>query len=317
MGSVAVALDRAGRDGTLEALRELRPRLEKERSVSIAEEALAAAIDLSMRFEPDRKLPEKAIELVEQAAERTSPSPGGRGGEALVTPLTIAKVLAERRRLPLDLVTDTLDSGMGGRILALEDYLRERVLGQEEAIGTGGSAPAPGAHHAQQSPGPARGAAAGRAERRRQDRDGAAPGRAPVRLGLRDDPHGHVGAARRGVRRAPRRAAQGPSGRREGRPAHGGAPREAPGAAAARRGREGPSEGAAGVPEALRRGHVHGCGGPRRRLAPARRRHDLQPRHGGRRPDRRRAASRARARAPEPRRRGRAVPPASIPTTSR
>ena len=134
-GAAAVALDRAGRDGTLEALRELRPRLQKERSVSIAEEALAAAIDLSMRFDPDRKLPEKAIELVEQAAERTSPTSVGRGGEALVTPLTIAKVLAERRRLPLDLVTDTLDSGMGGRILALEDYLRERVLGQEEAIG--------------------------------------------------------------------------------------------------------------------------------------------------------------------------------------
>ena len=31
------------------------------------------AIDLSVRFEPDRKLPEKAIELVDKAAERMSP----------------------------------------------------------------------------------------------------------------------------------------------------------------------------------------------------------------------------------------------------
>jgi ATP-dependent Clp protease ATP-binding subunit ClpC len=136
----ATALERAGRDETLEKLRELRPRLERERSVSIAEEALVTAVDLSVRFEPDRKLPEKAIELVEKAAERTSPPlplpPGVNPADApLVTPLTIARVLAERRQLPLDLVTETLDTGTRGRLLSLEDYLRERVLGQEEAIG--------------------------------------------------------------------------------------------------------------------------------------------------------------------------------------
>ncbi len=138
-GPAATALDRAGRDETLETLRELRPRLEQERGVSIADEALVTAIDLSIRFEPDRKLPEKAIELVQKAADRASPpAPGRAGAEAdapLVTPLTIARVLAEQRRLPLDLVTETLDTGMRGRILSLEDFLRERVLGQEEAIG--------------------------------------------------------------------------------------------------------------------------------------------------------------------------------------
>ena len=136
----ATAFERAGRDETLEKLRELRPRLERERSVSIAEEALVTAVDLSVRFEPDRKLPEKAIELVEKAAERTSPPlplrPGANPADApLVTPLTIARVLAERRQLPLDLVTETLDTGTRGRLLSLEDYLRERVLGQDEAIG--------------------------------------------------------------------------------------------------------------------------------------------------------------------------------------
>jgi len=139
-GPAATALDRAGRDETLEKLRELRPRLERERRVSIADEALVTAVDLSVRFEPDRKLPEKAIELVDKAAERTSPPlplrPGANPADApLVTPLTIARVLAERRQLPLDLVTETLDTGTRGRLLSLEDYLRERVLGQEEAIG--------------------------------------------------------------------------------------------------------------------------------------------------------------------------------------
>ena len=44
-------------------------------------------------------------------------------------------MLAERRQLPLDLVAETLDSGMRGRLLALEDYLRQRVLGQDDASG--------------------------------------------------------------------------------------------------------------------------------------------------------------------------------------
>jgi ATP-dependent Clp protease ATP-binding subunit ClpC len=60
--------------------------------------------------------------------------PGAGPADApLVTPLTIARVLAERRQLPLDLVTETLDTGMRGRLLALEDFLRERVLGQDDA----------------------------------------------------------------------------------------------------------------------------------------------------------------------------------------
>jgi ATP-dependent Clp protease ATP-binding subunit ClpC len=137
-GPAATALDRAGRDETLEKLRELRPRLERARGVQVADEALATAVDLSVRFEPDRKLPEKAIELVEKAAERasrpTTPSAGAQAEPPLVTPLTIARVLAEKRQLPLDLVTETLDTGMRGRLLALEDYLKERVLGQQEAI---------------------------------------------------------------------------------------------------------------------------------------------------------------------------------------
>ncbi len=138
-GPAAAAFDRAGRDETLEKLRELRTRLEKEHKVSIPDEALATAVDLSVRFEPDRKLPEKAMELVDKAVERAltpaSPQTGEPAVTPLVTPITIARVLAARRQLPLDLVTDTLDSGMRGRLLALDDYLRQRVLGQDEATG--------------------------------------------------------------------------------------------------------------------------------------------------------------------------------------
>lgn len=141
-----VLVEEPDRDETLEILRGLRPGLERHHGVTLPDESLAAALDLSVRFEPDRKLPEKAIDLVDKAAARTRlptlslvrpPLTPDRalGDEAPpVTPVIVARVLAEKRRLPLDLVTDTLDSGMGSRLLTLEGFLRERVLGQDEAI---------------------------------------------------------------------------------------------------------------------------------------------------------------------------------------
>jgi ATP-dependent Clp protease ATP-binding subunit ClpC len=139
-----VLVEEPTRDEALDMLRGLRPGLERRHGVSLPDETLAAAVDLSVRFEPDRKLPEKAIELVDKAAGRTRlPTPGpprsippGDGAADLppVTPLMVARVLAEKRRLPLDLVADALDTGTASRLLSLEGFLRERVIGQDEAI---------------------------------------------------------------------------------------------------------------------------------------------------------------------------------------
>jgi ATP-dependent Clp protease ATP-binding subunit ClpC len=141
-----VLVEEPDRDETLEILRGLRPGLERHHGVSLPDETLAAAVDLSVRFEPDRRLPDKAIDLVDKAAARTrlpmlsllrptGVREGGGDSEAPpVTPGIVARVLAEKRRLPLDIVTETLDDGIGSRMLALEGFLRERVIGQEKAI---------------------------------------------------------------------------------------------------------------------------------------------------------------------------------------
>ncbi len=140
-----VPVEEPDRDEALEMLRGLRSRLERHHGVSVPDEALAAAVDLSVRFEPDRRLPHKAIDLVDQAAARTRlPAlslvrpPAAPEDEASerppVTPGMVARVLAEKRRLPLGLVSESLDTGLGSRLLALEGFLRERVLGQEQAI---------------------------------------------------------------------------------------------------------------------------------------------------------------------------------------
>ena len=55
---------------TLTVLRGLRERYEQHHRVSIGEEALQAAVDLSVRYIPDRYLPDKAIDLMDEAAAR-------------------------------------------------------------------------------------------------------------------------------------------------------------------------------------------------------------------------------------------------------
>jgi ATP-dependent Clp protease ATP-binding subunit ClpC len=129
-----VPVEEPDRDETLEILRSLRPGLERHHGVTLTDASLAAAVDLSARFEPDRKLPAKAIDLVDKAAARTR-RPGPPAAEApRVTPAIVARVLAEVRGIPLDLVTEALDGGLGSRLLTLEGFLREHVLGQEEAL---------------------------------------------------------------------------------------------------------------------------------------------------------------------------------------
>jgi len=58
------------REGALAILRGLRGRYEAHHHLTISDEALTAAVDLSIRYLPQRFLPDKAIDLVDEAAAR-------------------------------------------------------------------------------------------------------------------------------------------------------------------------------------------------------------------------------------------------------
>jgi len=55
---------------TIEMLKGLRPRYEAHHKVKIKDEALEAAAKLSQRYIPDRRLPDKAIDLIDEAASK-------------------------------------------------------------------------------------------------------------------------------------------------------------------------------------------------------------------------------------------------------
>ena len=58
------------REQTLEILRGIRSRYEQHHGLTISDEALAAAVDLSRRYLPQRFLPDKAIDLIDEGAAR-------------------------------------------------------------------------------------------------------------------------------------------------------------------------------------------------------------------------------------------------------
>lgn len=55
---------------TIEILKGLRPRYEAHHNVRITDEALRAAVDLSIRYINDRQLPDKAIDVIDEASSR-------------------------------------------------------------------------------------------------------------------------------------------------------------------------------------------------------------------------------------------------------
>lgn len=65
-----VSVEEPAREDALEILRGLRDRYEAHHKIKITDEALQAAVEMSARYIADRYLPDKAIDLVDEAASR-------------------------------------------------------------------------------------------------------------------------------------------------------------------------------------------------------------------------------------------------------
>src|SRR5512139_3716998 len=63
-------VDEQNRDETVSILRGVREKYEAHHKVIIRDEAIVAAVDLSTRYITDRFLPDKAIDLIDEAASK-------------------------------------------------------------------------------------------------------------------------------------------------------------------------------------------------------------------------------------------------------
>jgi ATP-dependent Clp protease ATP-binding subunit ClpC len=122
-------------DETHEILaRGYKERFEKKYGIRIDAAALHAAVLLSVRYLPDRRLPDKAIDLLDEACARIavpalSLAPGEESAGGLVTAETLAEVLATWTGIPVAQLTGS----ECGRLLRMADELQQRVIGQDRA----------------------------------------------------------------------------------------------------------------------------------------------------------------------------------------
>lgn len=88
-----VLIRELGREETLEVLRARRTRLEMHHLVAISDEALEAAVDMSAKYLPDRKQPDRSIDLLDESCARL------RMRQSVDLPPAIIELKAERDRL--------------------------------------------------------------------------------------------------------------------------------------------------------------------------------------------------------------------------
>lgn len=107
----------------------LRTYYEKFHGVRYSDAAIRAAAELSAKFLSDRFLPDKAIDLMDEAGARTRLS-AAAGSRKVIGVREIERVVAEMARVPVRTVsTSDLE-----KLRLLEDELRKSVFGQDDAI---------------------------------------------------------------------------------------------------------------------------------------------------------------------------------------
>jgi len=120
---------------TLEILSGIRQSLEVHHAASIEPDALQAAVDLTVRHVPDRQLPDKAIDALDQtcARKRLESYAAGETGGAIriqVTAPDVVRTVARWTGIPLE----RLGQEASAELLHLVDRLKEKVIGQDNAV---------------------------------------------------------------------------------------------------------------------------------------------------------------------------------------
>ncbi|NBX43841.1 MAG: ATP-dependent Clp protease ATP-binding subunit ClpA [Gammaproteobacteria bacterium] len=120
---------------TVEILKGLRSRFEEHHQVKYTDEALQAAAELSARHINDRHLPDKAIDVVDEAGARQRVKPAAERGDTIDVN-EIEEVVARIARIP----PKTVSSNDKEILRNLERNLKLVIYGQDAAVETLSSA---------------------------------------------------------------------------------------------------------------------------------------------------------------------------------
>jgi len=120
-------------DETVDILKGLKTRFEEHHDVKYSNNALRAAVELSQRYIMDRFLPDKAIDIIDEAgASRQIQAQAGKPNKKSINVHDIENIVAKIVRIP----AKTVSTSDTDALKNLERDLKMVVFGQDDAIST-------------------------------------------------------------------------------------------------------------------------------------------------------------------------------------
>jgi len=116
-------------DDSVKILKGLKPYYEKHHGVRYTREALQAAVELSARYITDRRLPDKAIDVIDEAGAAVTLLPVSKRKNSIGV-RDVEAIVAQIARIP----SRTVSRSDKDHLIRLERDLKLVVFGQDEAI---------------------------------------------------------------------------------------------------------------------------------------------------------------------------------------
>ena len=122
-----ITVDEPSQEMTLQILKGIKKYYEQHHNVKIKEDALQASIKLSVKYQTDKKLPDKAIDLIDCACSRFNLK---LAEDRIVDEASIQFELSKMIQMPAEVIAEQESSNLA----ALESQLQQEVYGQDTAI---------------------------------------------------------------------------------------------------------------------------------------------------------------------------------------
>lgn len=123
-----ITVDEPDKETTLEILQGLKKYYEDFHKCSITDEAITAAVKLSIKYQTDKKLPDKAIDLIDLACSRFNLK--DQQAERIVNAEQIQYELSKQVKMPVESIAEKESSNLAN----LSKNMKANVYGQDEAI---------------------------------------------------------------------------------------------------------------------------------------------------------------------------------------
>ena len=122
-----ITIDEPSQEMTLQILKGVKKYYEGFHNVKVREDALSAAVKLSVKYQTDKKLPDKAIDLIDLACSRFNLK---LADERVVSEREIQYELAKMIQMPEEKIMETESAGLSN----LQTNLEKEVYGQDMAL---------------------------------------------------------------------------------------------------------------------------------------------------------------------------------------